>query len=196
MTGSPTAASPGQKPLSSPVNPADAFEQLLWANPEVCSNCFTRCRDIRDHGRPVGARGDVTYPSHTSTRTPDGIQGRDVTTHDDHGAIKTHQARTTCANCGSVGLLATDDSLSREEAVGRIDTIADRLEEDGWQVDRDRARSYVSVNKRAEALTNLDWEIFAAAVQLFAHPPDPDPDPDADPDADPDRDRDEAERDA
>lgn len=171
MTGSTTGSGPGQQQVLSSVQSSDAFEELIWTNPEICSNCFARCKEIDEHNRPLGARGDVTYPSQSTARTPDGVRGEDVKEHDEHGAMRTHPPRTACENCGSVGLLAQDNSLSREEALGRVDAIADRLEEDGWTIDRDRARSFVSILKRSESLTNLDWEIFAAAVQHFAHPP-------------------------
>ncbi|PSP80183.1 hypothetical protein BRC81_03045 [Halobacteriales archaeon QS_1_68_20] len=149
--------------------PADQrFREVLWENPEVCSNCFRRCKEVETLHPPEWGGGN--YPTERHERTADGELGRDVETHDRHGALRTYPPRTTCGNCGSVRLLADHDSLSLEAAVGLVEPIADRLEEAGYEVDRQLMRKWVRVHKRTEAFTNYDREIFASAVQEFTDP--------------------------
>lgn len=149
--------------------PDDVFAAAVWTNPEICSNCFTRCKEIEELHPPEWS--DVTHPQTFQARTEDGELGYDVVAHDDYGELRTHPPRTVCTNCGSVRLLADDDTLSTEAAVGRMRTIADRLEEDGYAVHRDGAVRWVKLLKRTESMTNYDWEIFAGACQHFVGVP-------------------------
>lgn len=149
--------------------PDDIFAAAVWANPEICSNCFTRCKEVEQLDPPSWGGGN--YPTTFQARTEDGELGHDIEDHGDYGELRTYPPRTVCSNCGSVRLLADDDTLSTEAAVGRMHTIADRLEEDGYAVHRDGAVRWVRLLKRTESMTNYDWEIFAGACQHFVGTP-------------------------
>lgn len=151
-----------QATADSQVNPGQAFRHLIWENPEICSNCFARCKHIDTLETPDW--GNDNQPSSTSWRTPQGEIGYDTDVHDDYGAIQTHEPRTTCSRCGSVRLLADDDTLSREQVEHHIREIAARLTEDGHSVNESRMLRFARLVKRVPELQRKDFEIFVGAV--------------------------------
>lgn len=144
-----------------PVHPDRAFERLVWSNPEVCNNCFQRCKRVtRVHGQGVDAATSRTYHD----RTEHGVVGYDEVAHDDHGALRTYVPRTTCADCGSVGLLNQRETLSKRAMLDLVEPLVARLEEEGVDVDAEATRRLIDRLKSESAVQGHDREIFEAAV--------------------------------
>lgn len=172
-TDAPTGRSSPTKAEDLPTT--NIFEQQIWQHPGICNGCYSLCKDFVTHeGRPINAVGGSAdnYPERTSWRTADGELGYDAENLDEYGVRQAHPPRTLCRNCGSVRLLADDDPLSKREAHGRIERIADRLEEQGYAVDRRMMRKWVEVHKSTEVFASYDRKIFASAVQHFVDVPD------------------------
>lgn len=140
--------------------PADAFEQRIWTNPGICSNCFTRCKEIT----PTGASEWGNKPTEHHDRTPDATIDTEKFDHDRYGALYSTAPRTVCENCGTIRLLADDDTLSKKELHQAATTIAERLEEDGYGVNRRQMRLFINVIKRVPLFNDYDFEILAGAV--------------------------------
>jgi hypothetical protein len=145
-----------------PVHPAEAFDRLIWHNPETCRNCFRRVRVVHPAPEQWGATDAITD---RHERTPDAMLAHDERAHDDYGELTTHPLRTTCRGCGSVGCHGAARTLSIEEALERVDRLADRLEEQGLPAHRELMRAIVERAKRDEDLAGRDYDIFSKAVE-------------------------------
>lgn len=143
------------------MSPDRVFERFVWSNPEICNNCFQQCKRVTavdgsdDQG---GARR--TYHD----RTEHGVVGYDDVAHDEHGALHTYVARTTCADCGSVGLLNQRETLSKRAMIDLVDPLAARLEEQDVAVDAEATRRLIARLKSESAVQGRDREIFEGAV--------------------------------
>lgn len=150
----------------SATNPNQVFKTHIWRNPEVCNNCFSRCKEIEKrhyHDDNTRAEREVNE----SNRTDDGIIGYDTYVPENKSPEKrTYRPRITCERCGSVGLLADDETLSKQVLKRRASRIADRLEEDGLDVDRAYMQKWVNVTKYVSVFDGYDREILAGAVEF------------------------------
>jgi hypothetical protein len=147
------------------VNATRAFERHVWQNPEICNNCFSRCKQIYTDQHQTSLAGDGTDVE-AHYRTSEGSIGYDVEDIDEYGARKIHRPKTTCENCGSVRLLAHEDTLSQREALERVDDLAARLVEQDIPVNVDVLRRAVRQLKGHEALAGRDRDIFERATKL------------------------------
>lgn len=140
---------------------ADAFDDLVWTDREVCNHCFSRPRrvdppepsapDILDdqiYAREDGARGDVEADC------------------DDYGAITVSRPIIGCTQCGSTDLTARYDTLATSEAIARIPRLAARIRDHGIPVDEPTMYDVVRRGKQRESLEAYDRELFEAAVRL------------------------------
>jgi hypothetical protein len=175
------------KSVDDPHVPAsDVFDEFVWYNPEICNNCFQHIRDVDETTIYVGPNNqrelDWEYRSHTKHATvdhdvdPKGSTGTIVTRDDDGRAIgvearESHSAkyqkttRTTCLECGVVGALATDETLSRRDALTRVDALAARLDDGGVTYSMPYLRRTVRRGKTGKYRA-YDREIFTAAVTV------------------------------
>lgn len=148
------------------MEPSEAFTQLIWNNPEVCNNCFRRCKEV-SAGEYRDANTGDSHSVEDHQRTEDGTIGYALRSPEAWGRAKdTAEPRTTCEKCGSVGLVADDDDHSTEELVQRSRRIAKRLEEDGCDVSLDRMLKWVRVAKSVSVLSGFDREVLAGAVEI------------------------------
>lgn len=169
------------------LRPADVFDERVWHNPDICNHCFGRVRTVETEQIHVGKNNqrqlDYEHRDRTSHATLDhdveakGETGT-VAVRDEEGRvtglepITTHSAqyrettRTTCLQCGSVGCLATDATLSRREALQRVDALAARLREQGIPISERHLRETVRRGKAREDTEAFDREIFTAAVKV------------------------------
>lgn len=147
------------------VNAARAFERHVWQNPEICNNCFSRCKQIYTDSHATSLAGDgADVEEHY--RTDAGSIGYDAEDIDEYGARRIHRPKTTCENCGSVRLLAHEDTLSQREVLERVDDLAARLVEQDISVNVDVLRRAVRQLKSHEALAGRDRDIFGRATKL------------------------------
>lgn len=169
------------------IQPDAVFDECIWHNPEICNNCFGRIRSIETEEIHVGKNNqrqlEFEHRSQTTAATTDhdveakGETGL-VAVRDADGRvtglepIDTHSAqyrettRTTCLQCGSVGCLATDATLSQREALQCVDTLLARLREQGIPVSERHLRATVRRGKARRETQGFDREIFTAAVKV------------------------------
>lgn len=167
--------------------PADAFSEHIWHNDEVCNHCFARVRRVEEATIRVGTNNqkelDWEHRDRTSHATLDhdvestgtigtivarDDEGRAVGTEprDTHSVTYQTSTRTTCLECGSIGCLATDATLSRRDALDRVDALVARLRELGFEVSEYWLRETVRHGKTSDKWQGFDKEIFAAAVKV------------------------------
>jgi len=158
------------------------FENVIWGDHEICSNCFTRLRttseivvddwdnvveettyaDAAEEGYDVVATGRIG----TVTVRHDDGQVEGITHRDTHTAKYNAFERTTCGECGSVGGLAASDALPKGEAVDRVPALVDRLRELGLTVDAAHVYRAVRHLKSHEDRTDDDKRVFATAAAM------------------------------
>jgi len=143
------------------------FDDLIFANPEICSTCFARIRDQTDHDEAVDGLGTGNNPTETLQRVGEGMVGQDVELKDAYGARRQYRARTYCGACGSPGGTADGARIaSRQQALRRTDHILRRLHEQGFYPDVDALYDTVAHLKRQPDRQGQDREIYAAATYL------------------------------
>lgn len=146
------------------VQPNRAFERYIWTNPGICNNCFRRVKTL--HQGPTKTLGDEQTTIEETERTDAAVWGIDKIVHDEYGALATRPSRTTCKACGSVGLNADPQTLSRREALTRLDRLVERCREAKLPVAVDLMRKVVRKAKSRPSLQDhRDREIFAVAVE-------------------------------
>jgi hypothetical protein len=145
---------------------SEAFAQLIWHNPEVCNNCFRRCKEVSS-GEYRDANTGEMHSVEDHQRTEDGDIGYALRSPEAWSRAKdTAQPRTTCKECGSVGLIAEDDDHSTEELLMRTRRIAERLQENDCDVNVSRMCKWVRVAKSVSVLSGFDREVLAGAVEI------------------------------
>ena len=150
------------------IDPSRVFERSVWNNPGVCNSCFSRIKsdyrrvrdgvvgyDVEDHD----AYGEETVRDEDARVVETQAKGT-------HGALCTHHARTTCDHCGSIAGRAPDDPLSRREALRRVPELAERLREQGIDVNEFAIRYTVRELKSNPDLQGADHEIFERATKV------------------------------
>jgi hypothetical protein len=143
---------------STTASGGSVFERVAWDDPEVCNGCFARFRVL------------TTFADdrrHTTTDvTPAGTYDYTVEERGDSPALRTHEPRSTCAECGNVNGLAATADLSRREALARVPELADRVREAGFDVDERAMRAHVHEVKSRPDLQGRDREMFDHAVRV------------------------------
>jgi len=143
------------------------FDDLLFENPEVCSNCYARIRDHEHHGEAVDRLGTGNRPTETLVRSYDGEIGYDAESRDAYGARKQYRARTYCAECGSPSGRANGAHIRSLQGLRRCaDRIVRRLHEQGRYPDTDALYRALEATKRDPEHQGKDREILAAAMYL------------------------------
>lgn len=156
-----TARRPFTAPPSEDVEPEDVFDEYIWDNPEVCNECFARPVEVEV---PTEDAPDAV----SDLRHWDGEDGDLDTIPEDldaYGANVLDRPMTVCKHCGSTSLAAYSDTLSQRQALSRIPTLADRLREQGVEVNQDLLAKVVWRGKKRESLVGYDREIFELAVK-------------------------------
>jgi hypothetical protein len=143
------------------------FDDLLFANPEVCSHCFARIRDHTEHtDAPANRLGTGNRPTETLERAGAGVVGQDVTDHDAYGAKQSYHGRTYCGACGSPGGTNLDHTTDKQALRRRLDAIARRLHEAGHYPDLATLYGTALSLKAKPDHQGKDREVLAAAVHL------------------------------
>lgn len=143
------------------------FDDHLFENPEICSNCFSRIRDHTEHDDTAGRLGTGNRPTETLERAGDGIVGQDERRLDDYGEITSSFSRTYCGECGSPGGRADGSHILSLQAMWwRADNIVRRLHEQGYYPDLETFYDAIETLKTNPDRQGRDREIFAAATYL------------------------------
>lgn len=156
----------GAAPANSLDRAVDFFEDAIWNNRHVCSNCFAQLQR-RFHGTFQKRDGSTVEIDHV-WRTDDATLGE---THEDPpDSVASVQPlarpRTTCTNCGSVGGAKQKNNLGADEARDRVPALVARLEDQGYQVSEHHADVAVARLKSIDRYTGYDKQIFAVAAAL------------------------------
>lgn len=167
--------------------PSDVFDAAIWYNDDVCNHCFAHVRDVDEREIRVGKNNQKALDWEYRDRTTRSELDHDLESKGETGCIATRDAdgrvtgsepiethsaqyrettRTTCLQCGSIGCLATDETLSRREALARVDTLAERLREQGYALSERHLRETVRRGKERADVQGYDREIFTAAVTV------------------------------
>ena len=180
-----SATGPPLSPARTLETALSFFEDAVWHNPDVCSNCFARVKrryratvetadgkehDVDDAWRTDDAslgetseflrsRGTVTVRNEANAVV--GTTGREPA----RGTTR-HQARTTCDACGSVRAIKQTDTLAKTDALDIVPALVERLREQGHAVDADIVGDVVYELKSSERWEAYDKEIFAVAAAL------------------------------
>lgn len=172
-----------------PESPADSFEdaieffeQRIWHNHLVCSNCFARVKRTATYTcNDWGDEDEDSWRTPTAIldETEDYVRHRGtVTVRNDEGAVVgldsrepvrssvRHEQRTTCVACGSVRAIMQYDTLALSEALGRVPALVDRLREQGESVSTDAVYAAVRRCKTDPSFEAYDKQIFAVAAAL------------------------------
>lgn len=139
-------------------HPAEAFDEFVFYNPEICSNCYQRIKRVETITVEHGTLG--TRERQFSERVDAGVAG-----HGDVGA-RVFRPRTFCEECGSQSGRDHPDTLDKHTAVEQAATVATRLDEAGIPVDAAVLRYVVWKLKSKEDLCGYDREIFSRASKL------------------------------
>lgn len=151
-------------PSRSPDAAAAFFEQAIWHNRFVCSECFRRMqRQFAGHFE--GSDGHLVDIDHV-WRTDDATLGE---RHDEPPASVASvqplpRPRTTC-ECGSVGGVRQSATLSTAAARERVPRLAERLREQGYAVD-EHAMDVAVAHLKTSEWRGYDKEVFAVATAL------------------------------
>lgn len=165
-----TTATAPESQTNSPtlgIPPEQAFDELAFHDPTVCSRCFSLIRK-RDTFRPdVGIGGVSKYaPEERLIRWYDGERGYKTEATNEYGYRPLHNPRTFCSDCGSQSGRAEDIDLSRRTAILFTENLLTRLREAGVHVDQQALKYTVGTLKSDERLEGADTEIFRRAVKL------------------------------
>lgn len=169
------------------VDPAEAFDELAFKNPEVCSRCFCHIRTHDTYRPDVGFGGVSKHaPTERLIRAFDGEKGykTEIIEHEPEPSLRPmddirippedyvygyrplHEPRTFCSDCGSQSGRADDDDLPRRLAVIFAANLANRLHEAGVTVDTDELKRAIGLFKSREDLNGCDTEIFRRATKI------------------------------
>jgi len=143
-------------------DPAEAFDEIVFYNPAICSECFQRIKRIETDVVAHGAIG--TRERQFTARVGAGVHGHGFVNHDAFNPVVC--GRTFCGECGSQSGRAISDTLGRLDATDRAHTLADRLDEEGIPVNESALAYAVYQLKGEERLRGYDREIFARATKL------------------------------
>lgn len=145
-------------------DPRQLFDDLVFDNAEICSDCFSRIRDEEtiDHD----GWGCGNHPDQVRQRVSDGEVGYDDHDHDRYGELRSYNSATVCGVCGQLHGRARDDPLSKQQALSRLPQLVRRLNEQRLAVDVDSMYSVVGHLKSQPKYQGRDSEIFAAAVWM------------------------------
>jgi hypothetical protein len=148
------------------IDPADAFDDIAFTDPTVCSRCFALIRR-HDTFRPDATQGVSKYaPEERCVRAHDGVKGYRLSQMNGYGYRPIYEPRTFCGECGSQSGRADDDALSQRQAVSFADNLLNRLHEADVCV-KERALKYVVGQlKGDERLQGYDTEIFRRATKV------------------------------
>ena len=139
------------------------FETMIWHDHAICSECFARLKRSDTAERDDWGREDTM-----SWRTDSACLGEELIEPPATVAncAPKPEAKTTCAECGSVGGLSQSDTLSTSEAIDRVPALAARLQEAGYHVKTDVIYRAVDHLKGLDRHTADDKRIFAVAAAL------------------------------
>lgn len=140
------------------------FDREIWYDHQICSNCFTLLKG-RFAGEFENRKGKLVEIDH-SWRTPEATLGEahEEPPEEVASVIPLARARTTCEACGSVRGLSQGETLSKEAALERAKTLAERLREKGFDVDESLMLFTVGHCKATPRLAGDDKRIFATAA--------------------------------
>lgn len=169
-TSSPVSDHSGISPRASArvvveaTTPRSLFDDLIFDNAEVCSDCFAKIRD--ETTNDTDGWGSGNQPGTVRQRVSDGEVAHDDDIHDDYGAIRSYHTATACGVCGQFHGRARDETLGRQAALSRLPTLIRRLHEQRLAVNVQAMYDAVSHLKSHPNYQGKDTEIFAAATWL------------------------------
>lgn len=141
------------------------FVRDIWRNRCVCNNCFSDVAEVwvdtvRD---TLGERVVEDYRLTDRGTIAHGLRDAPESVVSNYPLAK---PRVTCIECGSVGLRANYDTLSKSDAVSLVEPLAARLNECGHDVALDPMYAAVRSLKSDPEYEAFDREIFAVAAYL------------------------------
>ena len=155
------------------VEPDEAFDKLIWGSGEICNNCFEKVVEI---DLPEEYLSPILYENHKDiqgeVRQYDGVGTIEIVESDvnEYGNQTIDHPGTVCLNCGSIHLqtwqYGYSETLSKKQAIKRADNLADRLEEYGYTVNKERMVELLAKGKSRSSLQGKDKELFAKAVKV------------------------------
>lgn len=184
-TDTAVATAPSLSPARTLDTAVSFFEETIWHNPDVCTNCFSRVKrryqatEEKADGKQLDIDEDWRTPDGTLGETSEIVRSRGaVTVRNANNAVvgvesrepargtTRNDARTTCNECGSVRAIKQTDTLSKTNALDIIPALVERLREQGHPVNADAVGTAVYKLKSDEKFEAYDKEVFATAVAL------------------------------
>lgn len=166
------------------IDPSEAFDEVAFHDPTVCSRCFCLIRSYDTFRPDVGVCGGVSqyapterlrrafdggkgYMSKSTEEKPDWLDLTPIPPEDYvYGYRPQYEPRTFCDECGSQSGRADVDDLPRRMAVRFASNLANRLHGAGVEVDTDELKRAVGLLKSKEDLNGCDTEIFRRATKV------------------------------
>lgn len=164
MTTTATASESQASRLRIPAE--NAFDELAFHDPTVCSRCFARIRR-HERFRPDATQGVSKYaPDERYVRAFDGEKGYTTEADNSYGYRPIHTSRTFCGECGAQSGRADDLVLSRRTALVFADHLYERFEDADVAIDRHALKYTIRELKSRERLRGYDTEIFRRATRI------------------------------
>lgn len=160
-----TLVSRPDTPRASKPDPLERFDELLFENAEICSQCFARIRDREEHD--TNTLGTGNRPTETLQRSGDGIAGHAIEDINAYGTKRRYTTRTFCGECGSQSGRAIGDHIHSLQSLRHcLDNIARRLHETGFYPDLQTLYGTAITLKQKPDHQGKDREILAVATHL------------------------------
>ena len=142
------------------VDPEQVFERYVETDPMVCNACFRRVEAA--DGANVESKGSV---GEVTTRDPDGRATGTEPLRESSAAID-WQPWEHCPECGQLGMVSPDETLSVDRAQRRTIPLSRRLAKRGIRHRWRLLLWFVTKAKRREDLAGKDRDIAARAVEF------------------------------
>lgn len=155
------------------IDPDDAYDELVFHNPEFCSQCHRQIRAYDDYRPEVEAEnkqgGKVSKyaPEERYRRAYHGSQGYRVQDMDDYGELRVHRPTTYCDECGSQhGRADGSRTLSESNALDAARYLVGALEHQDVDLDRGALYHVVKEGKSRRDLQGHDSDLFRRATEF------------------------------
>lgn len=172
-TTSATASSTSFPSAQSGIRPDRAYDELVFHNPEFCSQCHRQIRaydDYRPEVQEENKRGGAVSkyaPEERYRRAFGGAGGYRVQDMDAYGELRVHRPTSYCSECGSQqGRADGSRTLSESAALDAARYLVGALEHQDVDLDRGALYKVVKEGKSRRDLQGHDSDLFRKAAEF------------------------------
>lgn len=143
-----------------------AYDELVFHNPEYCSQCHRPIRTYDDYRPDVGPGGTSKYaPEERYRRAYDGVQGYRRVQTNTYGYRPLYRSTTYCRDCGSqAGRANGARTLSESDALDAARALVAALDKHDVPLHRGALYYVVKAGKSRRSLQGHDSDLFRTAT--------------------------------